>query len=124
MSVIRKVLVLFYALFYAWLAYNMTQGNISIGYPTLYVLVSTLAQVLLAIGIVLATFDDPRPYNKIWKALFPVLVLEMAVEIAVDAVAPTDFNLETHGGVWVLSLALTLVLVAPAYYFNWTVARA
>jgi hypothetical protein len=124
MSVTRKVLVLLYALFYVWLAYGMAQGNISAGYHPLYVLVSALAQVLLAIGIVLSTFDDPSPYNKIWKTLFPLLVLEMAIEIAVDAVMPADFNLETHGGVWVLNLALTLVLVAPAYYFNYKVARA
>ncbi len=124
MSVTRKVLVLIYALFYVWLSYGMAQGSISVGYPVLYIVMSTLAQIIVTVGIVLSTFDDPRPYNKIWKALFPLLVIELAIEIAADAVVPTDFNLETHGSVWILNMALTLVLLAPAYYFNYQVSRA
>ena len=120
----RKILVLLYALFYVWLAHGIEQGNVSVGYSTLYVLVSTLAQVLLVIGIVLSTFDDPSPYNRIWKALFPLLVLDLVVEIAMDAVVPDSFNLETHGGVWLLYLVVSLILVAPAYYFNYRVARS
>jgi hypothetical protein len=120
----RKILVLIYALFYAWLAYGMAQGNVSAGYPVIYNVMSVLAQILVTAGIVLSTFDDPRPYNTIWKRLFPLLVLELAIEIVSDAVFPTGYNLETHGGVWLLNVLLTLVLVAPAYYFNYRVARS
>ena len=112
------------ALFYVWLAYGMAQGNISAGYPFVYLLMSTLAQILVTAGIVLSTFDDPRPYNTIWKRLFPLLVLELAIEIVSDAVFPTDYNLETHGAAWLLNILIALVLVAPAYYFNYRVARS
>ncbi len=123
MSVTRKVLILLYAVLYVLLAYSMTQGNISAGYPILYILMSTLAQILVTVGMVLSTFDDPRPYNTIWKTLFPLLVLELAIEIAADAVVPADFNLENHGGAWLLNMLFVLVLVTPAYYLNWKVAR-
>ena len=122
MTPTRKVLVLLYALFYVWLAHGIEQGNVSAGYPTLYILVSTLAQIVLVIGIVLSTFDDPRPYNTIWKRLFPLLVLQLVFEIVMDAVVPAEFNLATHGIVWVLLLLVSLALVAPAYYFNYRVA--
>ena len=124
MSVVQKVLVLLYALFYVWLAHGIEQGNVIAGYPLFYVLVSTLAQILLVIGIVLSTFDDPRPYNTIWKRLFPLLVLQLALEITMDAVVPSGFNLATHGSVWLLNLVIVAVLVAPAYYLNYRVARA
>ena len=124
MSVTRKVLVLIYALFYVWLAYGMAQGNVSAGYPVLYNVMSVLAQILVAAGIVLSTFDDPRPYNTLWRRLFPLLVLELAIEIVADAIVPTAYNMETHGGVWLLSVLVALVMVAPAYYFNYRLSRS
>jgi hypothetical protein len=95
MPLARKILVLAYALFYAWLAVEVERTNVKVGYHVLYVAVSTLAQI----------------------------VLELVVEVVMDAFLPNEFNLATHGAVWVLSLVLSLALAAPAYYFNWKVAR-
>ena len=57
-----------------------------------------------------------------WRRLFPWLCLELCAGVLVDAFVPTDFNLQTHGFVWVVNLALSLLLVAPAYYFNFKVS--
>lgn len=114
--------VLAYAGFYAIIAYAIHADNIRIGYPTPFILYSAGAQCLITLGIVFVALERESGVAKIWKWLFPLLVIDLCVGVAMDAMVPTDFSLSTHGFAWVANLLLNLWLVAPAYYFNFKIA--
>jgi hypothetical protein len=112
-----------YGLLYFILACAMEAENLNQSYPLAYVVLSMVAQTLVVGGIFLFGLEAGTDFAKVWRWLFPLLVLEVAVGIVFDATIPADFNLRSHGAEWIANLLFALWLSGPAYYFNFRVAR-
>jgi hypothetical protein len=118
-----KLLLLVYAGFYAIIAYGTYVDNVKIGYAAPFILYSACSQSVIAVGIVLYALQRETSVARIWRWLFPLLVLELCMGITMDATMPEDFSLPTHGLAWAANLLFNLWLVAPAYYFNFKIAH-
>src|ERR1700674_5602129 len=106
-----QVGVIAYGLLYFILACAMEAENINQGYPLAYVVLSMIAQTLLVGGIFLFGFDASADFAKVWRWLFPLLVLEGVVGIMFDATVPSA----SDGASWIANEVLGLWLAAPAY---------
>jgi Ni,Fe-hydrogenase I cytochrome b subunit len=112
-----QVAVLAYAAIYFLLAGTMEAGNVSQGYPVAYVAFSMIAQTMVVGGVVLFGLEKGPEFATVWRWLFPLLVLELVVGIVLDATYqsdPDDLLMNELVGLW---------LAAPAYYFNFRIAR-
>jgi hypothetical protein len=77
----------------------------------------------VTIGIIVFGLGKEAVVATIWKGLFPLMILELCVGIILDATVPRDFNPETDGPSWIANLLRNLWIAAPAYYFNFRIAR-
>jgi hypothetical protein len=112
-----QIAVLAYAVIYFMLAASMEAGNLGQSYPVVYVAFSMIAQTLVVAGLVLFGLDKALEFAKVWRWLFPLLVLELAAGVAFDAIYqpdPDGLLMNELVGLW---------LAAPAYYFNFRIAR-
>jgi hypothetical protein len=112
-----QVAVFAYAAIYFLLAGAMEAGNLSQSYPVAYVAFSMIAQTLVVGGVVLFGLEKGPEFASVWRWLFPLLVLELAVGIVFDAIYQSDLDgllMNELTGLW---------LAAPAYYFNFKIAR-
>jgi hypothetical protein len=114
-----RIATLAYAMLYFVLVSAMEAENISQSYPMIYVGFSMIAQVLVVLGAVLFGLNLGAGFAKLWQRLFPLLVLELLVGLWFDTTIPPD----AFEPGWVLNVGLSLWLMAPAYYFNFRVAR-
>jgi hypothetical protein len=114
-----QVGVLGYGLLYFLLACAMETENLRQSYPMVYVAFSMIAQTLVVAGVFLFGVEAASDFAKVWRWLFPLLVLELIVGIVFDATIPAEA--QTAG--WIPNELLGLWLAAPAYYFNFKVAR-
>lgn len=114
-----QVGVFAYGVLYFILACAMEAENISQSYPVAYVVPSMIAQTLVVGGIFLFGIEASLDFAKVWRWLFPLLVLECAIGIVFDATIPPD----AAGAAWFTNLLFGLWLAVPAYYFNFRVAR-
>ena len=117
-----SMILLAYAALYAVFAYSLHADNVQFGYPVVFIVYSALAQSLIAAGIAIHALEKGHSVARIWRWLFPLLLPEPCIGIALDAAIPQDFSFETHGWEWVVNLLLNLWFMAPAYYFNFRVA--
>ena len=108
-----------YAALYFILACAMEAENLNQSYPIAYVAISMIAQTLVVCGIVLFGLEAGPDIARVWRWLFPLLVLEVAVGIVFDATIPSD----PVGAQWFGNLLFSLWLIAPGYYFNFRIAR-
>ena len=113
-----QVGVFAYGLLYFILACAMEAENLHQSYPLVYVAFSMIAQTLVVAGIYLFAVET-TDFTRVWRWLFPLLILELAVGIVFDATIPA----ESQGSAWVPNELLGLWLAAPAYYFNFRIAR-
>ena len=111
--------VLAYGVLYFVLACAMQVENVSQGYPIGYIGLSMVAQTLLVCGVFLFGLETSPDFARLWRWLFPLLVLELAVGIVFDATIPP----EPSGMEWLWNEALGLWIATPAYFFNLRVAR-
>ena len=112
-----QVAVFAYAVIYFVLAGIMEAENLSQSYPVAYVAFSMIAQTLVVGGVVLFGLEKGPEFARVWRWLFPLLVLELAAGIIFDVTYrsdPADLLMNELVGLW---------LVAPAYYFNFRIAR-
>jgi hypothetical protein len=116
---LSQIAVLAYGVLYFILACSMEAENLNQSYPFVYVVLSMIAQTLVVGGIFLFGLEVSSDFAKIWRWLFPLLLIEVAVGIGFDATIPP----EPHGSEWILNLVFSLWLTAPAYYFNFRVAH-
>ena len=116
---IWQIAVLVYGVLYFILACAMQVENVSQGYPIAYVGFSMLAQTLLVCGVFLFALDAGADFTRLWRWLFPLLALELAAGIALDATIPPD----PQGTEWLWNEALGLWIAAPAYFLNYRIAR-
>src|SRR5262245_54206591 len=107
-----------YGAIYFLLASLMEAEYVNQSYPTLYVGFSMIAQLLVVAGIVLFALDAAAGYARLWRWLFPLLVLDFVVGLYFDSTIPAD----PRGNEWLASLAMGLWFMAPAYYFNFKIA--
>jgi len=114
-----QVAVLAYGVLYFVLACAMEVESISQGYPISYVVCSMIAETLIVCGIFLFGLEASPDYSRIWRWLFPILILEQAASVVFDAVIPAD----ALGTDWMANELFGLWLAAPAYYFNFRIAR-
>jgi hypothetical protein len=112
-----QVALFAYAVFYFMLAGIMEAENLSQSYPIAYIAFSMVAQTLVVGGVALFGLEKGSEFASVWRWLFPLLVLELAVGIVFDASYQAD-----PGGLWMNEL-FGLWLAAPAYYFNFRIAR-
>jgi hypothetical protein len=108
--------VLAYAVLYFLLAGSMEAENLNLSYPVAYVAFSMITQILVVCGIILFAIEAGE-FAKVWRLLFPLLVLELALGILFDVRYQSDLD-----NLWMNEL-FGLWLAAPAYYFNFRVAR-
>ena len=109
------IAILAYSAIYFLLA--TTPANQS--YPTIYIGFSMVAQLLVVAGIVLFALDAGGSFVRLWRWLFPFLVFDFGLGLYYDSTIPV----EPQGREWLWSLALSFWFVAPAYYFNFKIAR-
>jgi hypothetical protein len=114
-----QVGVLAYGVLYFVLACAMEVENVNQSYPLAYVALSMIGQTLVVGGIFLFGLEASADFAKLWRWLFPLLVLELAAGIVFDATIPPDLR----GAELISSELFGLWLAAPAYYFNFRVAR-
>jgi hypothetical protein len=112
-----QIAVLIYAVIYFMLAGIMEADNLRQSYPVTYVAFSMIAQTLVVGGVVLFALEKAPEFAKVWRWLFPLLVLELAVGIAFD----TAYQSDPDG--LLMNELVGLWLAAPAYYFNFGIAR-
>jgi len=120
---LSQVGVILYGALYFFLACTMESENLGHSYPIVYVVLSMVAQTLVVCGIFLFALEASPDFARIWRWLFPLLILEAAVGIVFDATIPPEFNYRTHRMDWVLNLVFSLWISTPAYYFNYRLAR-
>jgi hypothetical protein len=113
------IAILAYGVIYFLLASLMEAEYINQSYPTLYVGFSMIAQLLVVAGVVLFALDAPEGYAKLWRWIFPLLLFDFALGLYFDSTIPAG----PPGDGWLWSLAISLWFMAPAYYFNFKVAR-
>jgi hypothetical protein len=118
-----QVAVFAYGILYFILACEMEAENISQSYPLVYVALSMIAQTLVVCGVFLFGLEASKDFARVWRWLFPLLVLEVVVGIVFDATLPPDMSLRTLGVEWFGNALFGLWLMAPAYYFNFRLAR-
>ncbi len=82
-----------------------------------YIAFSMIAQTLVVGGVVVFGLEKGPEFASVWRWLFPLLLLELAVGIVFDATYQSD-----RDGLLMNEL-IGLWLVAPAYYFNFRIAR-
>jgi hypothetical protein len=116
---LSQIAILGYAALYFLLASAMEAENFNQSYPIVYVGLSMVAQILVVAGIVLFALEAGRDFARFWRWLFPLMIVELAVGFWFDATIPPE-ALEPE---WSFNVALSLWLMAPAYYFNFRVAR-
>jgi hypothetical protein len=95
----------------------MEAENVHQGYSLAYVLPSMLAQTFVVCGIFLFALNTSGDFARIWRWLFPLLIVELAAGMVIDvtyAADALDIVPDELFSVW---------FVAPAYYFNFKVAR-
>jgi hypothetical protein len=109
--------VLAYAVLYFVLAGSMEAENLNLSYPAAYVAFSMIAQILVVCGIILFAIEARGEFANAWRLLFPLLVLELALGVLFDVTYQSDLDY-----LWMNEL-FGLWLAAPAYYFNFRVAR-
>ena len=116
---ISQIAILGYAVLYFVLASDIEAEYISQSYPVIYIGLSILDQILVVAGVVLFGLRAEADFAKVWRLLFPLMILELTVGFWFDAIIPLGaFEPE-----WWLNVAESLWLLAPAYYFNFRVAR-
>ena len=117
-----QVAVFAYGILYFLLACAMEAENFQQSYPMVYVLLSMLAQTLVVCGVFLFALDAGAEFARVWRWLFPLLVIEVLVGVGFDATAPAEQN-ASLGFEWLENALFGLWFMAPAYYFNFRVAR-
>ena len=112
-----------YGIFYFVLACAMEAENLNHSYPIMYVLFSMIAQTLVVCGVFLFGLEASPDFARMWRWIFPLLVLEVIIGIVFDATIPADINLHSHAAEWLANALFGLWLASPAYYFNFKLAR-
>jgi multidrug transporter EmrE-like cation transporter len=115
---LAQVGVLVYGAVYFFLVSTMEANNLSQSYPLIYVGLSMIAQTLVVVGILLFGLGRSKEVTKIWRWVFPMLILDVVVGVGLDAMVPPDFEVRE----WLLSEAFSIWFIAPAYYINFRVA--
>src|SRR5262245_11684893 len=118
LSPVQIAIVVYAAIFFI-LASSMETQNIGLGYHFVYIGTSMVAQLLVVAGIFLFALNVSEHYFTLWRWIFPLLILELAVGLYFDLTIPAD----SLGGEWVSNLAFSVWFVVPAYYFNFQIAR-
>jgi hypothetical protein len=108
-----------YGALYFVLAGAMEVDNLSQGYPIVYIACSMLAETLMVCGVFLFGLEASPDYARIWRWLFPLLMIEQVASIVLDAMVPAD----ALGAEWATNELFGLWLAMPAYYFNLRIAR-
>lgn len=116
-----QLAVLAYGLLYFVLVGLMEADNIARDYPVMYVACSMISQVLVVIGIVIFATDTASPFARLWKWLFPMMLAEVGVGLFFDVTLATPDSPADR--TWIFSVLVSLWIMAPAYYFNFRVAR-
>lgn len=111
-----------YGVFYFLLASLMEGHNIANLYPPLYIAWSMAMQVCVVIGVLLFALGRYLRYARLWRWLFPIMIVEVCVGIFFDATVPTEVMPPDPGRF--LNLAIGIWLMVPAYYMNFAVAWA
>ena len=114
-----QIAILAYGLLYFVLVSAMEAENINQSYPLVYVGFSMLVQILIVFGVLIFGLNAEADFAQFWRWLFPLMVLEFMIGLWFDATIPTD-ALKPE---WAFNVALSLWLMAPAYYFNFRVSR-
>jgi len=110
--------VVAYGVIYFILACSMEAENIQQSYPWAYVVPSMVAQTLVVLGVFLFGLEASTEFAKVWRWLFPLLVVELAAGIVFDVTIPP----EAMRADW-SDEVFSLWFVAPAYYCNFRIAR-
>jgi hypothetical protein len=116
-ALLQQLAVIIYGVVYFLLASSMEAGNVQQGYPLSYILPSMLAQTFVVCGIFLFALNASSEFARIWQWLFPLLIVELAAGMVVDMTQAADAL-----GI-VPDELFSMWFVAPAYYFNFKVAR-
>jgi hypothetical protein len=112
------IAALAYAAIYFLLASVMEAEYVKQNYPTIYVGISMIAQLLTVAGVVLFALDAGADFVRLWRWIFPLLVFDFALGVYFDSAMA-----DPPGDEWLWSLALSLWFMAPAYYCNFKIAR-
>jgi len=118
-----QVGVFTYGVLYFILAGAMEAENLHQSYPVIYVLLSMIAQTLVVGGVIIFGLEASLDFSRMWRWLFPLLILELAAGVVFDATVPSVSNLSTDRVEWVGNELFGLWLALPAYYFNFRIAR-
>jgi hypothetical protein len=87
-------------------------------YPTTYIGFSMVAQLLVVAGVVVFALDAGETFVRLWRWLFPFLVVDFAPGLYFDFTIAANPQRDE----WLGSLVISLWFVAPAYYFNFKIA--
>jgi peptidoglycan/LPS O-acetylase OafA/YrhL len=122
-KLIRIITWCVYAVLFAALYFFAAGDNVSLGYPSAFVALSATCAALNFSGVIAYAFDLRSQRIRKWaRIVFPVLVLELALGLLMDAFLPEDYNLRKYGLVWLRNAAFMLLLVSPAFYANYRLA--
>jgi hypothetical protein len=116
---LSTIAILAYSAIYFLLATLMEAEYANQSYPAIYIGFSMVAQLLVVAGVVLFALDAGDNFVRLWRWLFPFLVFDFGLGLYYDSTIPV----EPQGKEWLWSLALSVWFVAPAYYFNFKIAR-
>ena len=90
---------------------RITFSTIAIlAYGAIYFLLASLME---------AEYVKQSYYAKLWRWIFPLLVFDFFLRLYFDSTIPAG----PTGDEWLQSLAIGLWFMAPAYYFNFKIAR-
>jgi hypothetical protein len=113
------IAVLTYSAIYFLLATLMEAEYANQSYPTIYIGFSMVTQLLVVAGVVVFALDVGDNLARLWRWLFPFLVFDFAFGLYFDFTIAVNPQRDE----WLGSLVISLWFVAPAYYFNFRIAR-
>lgn len=118
-----KLLATLYALFILVGGLLAADDSAALGYPLLIVILTSLANIALALGIVVLAFRwYPAWVLKHWKYVFLGCVVDLILGLAMDAYIPGDYNLVSDGLVWLKNTIMIVLVLCPAFYLNFRLA--
>ena len=108
-----------YALIFLAMAVSANSDNFEIGYNIILIIWSILLDVFIVAGNFIYAFGiSNTTINKVWKYVFPIMVLDFFVFLILDTVIPKDTKNDSVVLFMVATIAATIIYF-PAFWANY-----
>jgi hypothetical protein len=117
-----RVFWIVYATAFVWLVREVIADDIELHYSIYFVVPAAITYISVALCVVAYSLGFYRPWLcHASRYILVLFVLVVVVEFAMDAILPTDYNIDSPG--WGSNIPVVLAILFPAGFAVWKVAR-